>query len=83
MVEFATVKGRSCLDWFGRVESLKHDLTTLAKLLNVACRIGESMNVRAPPIEGMKYLGKYDSATVEGVNKLYRDDFEYFSSSYF
>ena len=48
-------------------------------MLGIECDVGESLNVRVPATGQLKYLDKYERATVELVNQYYRDDFERFS----
>ena len=79
MTDFAVLDGEWRLNWYGRVECLERDLASLAHMLGIECEVGESLNVRVPATGQLKYLDKYERATVELVNQYYRDDFEQFS----
>lgn len=78
MHAFAFVDGECMLDWIGRAESVESDLTILSSRLGVEIVKAEDRNVHTPPSADPKYIDRYDRATIEIVNDLYREDFQRF-----
>jgi hypothetical protein len=78
MHAFAYLDGQRMVDWVGRAETLEASLAELAARLQLPLRKSADMNVNTPPQDGLKYLDRYDRATLEIVNEMYRDDFERF-----
>jgi hypothetical protein len=79
MHEFAFYDNRFFLDWFGRVENIEDDFSKLSQLIGIDVNLSRNSNVRVEPTGGLKYLDKYESSTIEKVNSLYKEDFEYFN----
>jgi Sulfotransferase family len=78
MREFAYLDGTCVLDFIGRAESVEADLTELARRLRAPITKAADVNVKVVPRPGLKYLDRYDRATLEMVNELYADDFRLF-----
>ena len=81
MSEFSHYNNEYRLDWFGRCESLDEDLGKLAKLVGFDLEKADNINVRVKPSGELKYLDRYESSTVELVNRLYQTDFDFFGYS--
>lgn len=79
MIDFCFVNGKSILDWYGRVESFEDDFLLLKNKLNAPInKIKEhDINEESPPIN-VKYIGEYESKTIEIINELYKEDFSFF-----
>ena len=62
----------------GRAETVEASLADLAQRLRVPITKAVDANVNVEPGQDLKYLDRYDRATLEFVNTLYREDFERF-----
>jgi hypothetical protein len=78
MHEFAWHDGECVLDFVGRAETVEASLAELSRRLQVPITKAADANVNVAPGEALKYLDRYDRATLELVNTLYREDFERF-----
>ena len=78
MHEFAWRDGACVLDFVGRAETVEASLADLAQRLRVPITKAVDANVNVEPGQDLKYLDRYDRATLEFVNTLYREDFERF-----
>jgi hypothetical protein len=78
MHEFAYRDGQCILDFVGRAESVQDGLEALSVRLGVVITKANDVNVNVEPGNELKYLDRYDRATIELVNDIYREDFERF-----
>jgi len=78
MHEFAYRDGELALDFVGRAETVEASLAELSRRLQVPITKATDVNVNVEPTQGLKYLDRYDRATLALVNSLYREDFERF-----
>lgn len=79
MYDFSHVNNDYYLDWFGRVENIESDLPKLSELIGFEFKTTSNMNVNVKPSRKLKYLDKYESSTIEIINTLYKDDFNFFN----
>lgn len=79
MHAFAYLDGQCVMDFVGRAETVDDGLDELSRRLDLPIAKVADVNVNvAPSGDALKYLGRYDRATLELVNDLYREDFERF-----
>lgn len=79
MHAFAYVDGECVLDFVGRAEAVEQGLAELSGRLGVGVAKAPDANVNVPAAgASLKYLDRYDRATLELVNELYREDFDRF-----
>jgi hypothetical protein len=78
MHAFAYLDGERVVDWIGRAESVEADLAELSAHLGIRIAKAPDANVNVEPGASLKYLDRYDRATLELVNEMYREDFERF-----
>lgn len=78
MHAFAYLDGECVLDFVGRAEAVEAGLAALSARLGVPIAKADDANVNVEPGTALKYLDRYDRATLEVVNELYREDFERF-----
>ena len=53
----------------------------MAKLVGFDLEKADNINVRVKPSGELSYLDRYESSTVEFVNRLYQTDFDFFGCS--
>lgn len=78
MRDFVYFEGKCKLDWIGRAEKLEAGLKDLSEKLGIDIVKSQNLNVNTEPTDELKYLSKYERATIEAINDIYRDDFELF-----
>lgn len=79
MHAFAYVDGACALDFVGRAEAVQDGLNELSSRFGLTIAKAADANVNvAPAGTALKYLERYDRATLEVVNELYREDFDRF-----
>lgn len=78
MNAFAFRDGKLAMDFVGRAEDVEASLEQLGALLGLRIPKADDANVRTQPGVGLKYLDKYDRATVDVVNEIYAEDFRAF-----
>lgn len=79
MHAFAYLDGQCVMDFVGRAEDVDNGLTELSRRLGLPIAKAADVNVNVTPSgDALKYLGRYDRATLGLVNDLYREDFERF-----
>lgn len=82
MTEFAYLDGMRVVDWVGRMETIKQDLTTLGERLGVPIGdIGHYNKKSAAadgPADAYRYLDRYTPDALACVNELYAEDFAAF-----
>ncbi len=79
MHAFSYLDGECIVQFIGRAESVEKDLRELGDILKTDIEKSENFNINTPPQENLKYLKKYDRATIEIVNQIYEDDFRLFN----
>jgi len=81
---FTHLHGECVMDFLGRAEDVEGSLAELSTRLGIEIEKTENRNVRVQPIGGqLKYLHHYNRQSLEVVNELYREDFEYFGYQMF
>lgn len=78
MHAFVYLDGECMLDFVGRAESIENGLAVLSERFGLKIAKADDVNVNAPYGAGLKYLSRYDRATIEIVNELYYEDFKLF-----
>lgn len=78
MIKFTHRHGNPVMDWVGRNETFSADLPDLGRRLGLEIETIQEMNVRSTSMEMGRHLAKYDRATIEIVNSMYKDDFAAF-----
>lgn len=79
MHAFAYLDGERVVDFVGRAEAVEAGLAELSHRLGIPLAKAPDANVRVEPAgDRLKYLDRYDRATLELVNELYAEDFERF-----
>jgi hypothetical protein len=78
MHAFAYLDGESVVEWVGKAETFDQSLADLSHRLGLPIHKAQDVNVTTPPSRGLKYLDRYDRATIEIVNEMYEEDFERF-----
>lgn len=78
MSSYSHYEDNYVLDWYGKSENLTEDIDHLSGLLDVNIEKSSDQNVRVEPSSELKYIDKYDRATVALVNQIYAKDFEFF-----
>lgn len=79
MHHFAYLDGEKIAQFIGKSETIQQDLQELGRILNINIQKSEDYNINTPPQKDLKYLNKYDRATIEVINEIYADDFRLFN----
>ncbi|NRP75223.1 hypothetical protein ILFOPFJJ_06146 [Ensifer psoraleae] len=78
MNEFTHLDGNLFVDFIGKTENLWDDARKLEKILNLECAPTEDLNVTDPSRTPLKYAKHYNRRSIEIVNELYLEDFQYY-----
>jgi hypothetical protein len=78
MNEFTHRDGKIFVDFIGKAERLWDDAKKLETLLDVEFLQTEDLNVRDASRAPLKYVKHYNCRSIEIVNEIYAEDFQYY-----
>lgn len=80
MSEFVCREDTPCMDFVGRAETFSQDLDLLGRRLGLNIEKSEDRNVRTSLCDAkLKYLDRFDRATIAAINEIYEQDFHLFN----